>query len=57
MLHRLDNEYVSKFGCCYQCGIDFVEQNQAVWNSGVRPTSNQLKESIVKRRPPILRIE
>jgi len=39
-----DNMYMTKFSCCYLCYIEFVEQREERWESGWRPSKNEINK-------------
>jgi hypothetical protein len=36
-----DDLYMTKFDCCFQCYIDYVEGREARWKTGWRPTKHE----------------
>jgi hypothetical protein len=43
MLGELDAEYYKKYSCCSSCGIKWADVNQKSWNSGWRPTKEEIE--------------
>tara|TARA_R100000008_G_scaffold39800_1_gene22825 strand:- start:155 stop:574 length:420 start_codon:yes stop_codon:yes gene_type:complete len=39
-----DNMYMTKFSCCYLCYMEFVDQREERWNSGWRPSKDEIKK-------------
>ena len=37
-----DDVYMSKFGCCFQCYVKWIEGREERWNSGWRPEKEQI---------------
>ncbi len=47
--YQLDSSYYRKYGCCRWCYIDFVEGFEDQWNSGIRPSKEDINKSNQKR--------
>ena len=45
-----DDLYMNRFGCCNYCYLQFVHQNEDSWAAGKRPTKEQLKEALGRRK-------
>jgi hypothetical protein len=41
---------MNRFGCCYDCYIDFVEFREEAWNNGERPTQEHIEYAIRRRK-------
>ena len=49
-----DSESYFKFKCCFDCNMMWAQSRRREWNSGWRPTDDEIKQEISKRKkiPP-----
>ena len=45
-----DDLYMNRFKCCYECYIDFVERREDRWESGERPTEDNIQNALKRRK-------
>ena len=45
-----DDLYMNRFKCCFECYIDFVESREDRWENGYRPTEENIKTALTRRK-------
>ena len=43
-----DFSYYDDYGCCWECGMKFVQKDVNAWNSGNRPTKDEISDHIIE---------
>jgi hypothetical protein len=51
------SDYYSIFECCKDCALEFAEKNREMWDSGWRPSGEELNTYIKKRRTSVIKFE
>ena len=45
-----DDLYMNRFKCCFSCYLDFVEFREDEWESGVRPSEDDISKALRRRK-------
>ena len=50
MIPEKDLDYLKKYNACFSCSTKWAEPNLEKWKRGWRPTSEQIKDELLKRK-------